>query len=103
MVTDEKKKEQEEQAKLNADKANAQHTHMIADQTTKTKLVKIRAITPIAPDGVNTVAPGGVVEVSEAAAKEFCDRVFKGNYSFGGERSNQTAERHMVRRAERVA
>lgn len=65
------------------------------------KKVKIRALQPIAVDGV-TLAVGVVTEVDEEVAVEFCDKKFKGQYSFSGERGINSAERHMLVRAERV-
>ena len=48
------------------------------------------------------LAEGDEAFVTESQAKEFCDRTFVGNYSFGGERINAEAVRNVVRRAERV-
>ncbi len=65
------------------------------------KKVKIRALQAISVNDL-TIAPGGIAEVEEEIAAEYCDRKFEGVYAFGGERSNGTSERHSIRRAERV-
>lgn len=67
--------------------------------------VKIKTLLPIAlgKKGDNVVGAGQIVEVTEDEAKEFADKTFSNVYSFGGERSDATAERHVIRRAERVA
>ncbi len=67
------------------------------------KLVKIKVLMPIALAADQMYSPGDVVEVTEAHAKEYADRVFKGHYDFGGERSDATATHHHFRRAQRVA
>lgn len=80
-------------------------TKMIAPEGPKTKMVKIRAKSPIRLDrGKDTVslAEGEVAEVTEAEAKEFCDKKFDAGFDFGGERSVQTSTRHTIVRAERV-
>lgn len=66
------------------------------------KKAKIKALRNLTI-GETTVAKGSIVEVDETLAKELCDKKFVGNYSFSGERSNEDAERHVVRNAERVA
>lgn len=65
------------------------------------KKVKIRALQAIWVNDL-TLAPGGIAEVDEEIAAEYCDRKFEGVYAFGGERSKGTSERHYITRAERV-
>ncbi len=74
-------------------------SNMVAAQAKKK--VKIRVLQPIVVDGA-TMAVGLVTEVDEEVAVEFCDRKFKGHYSFSGERGINSAERHIMVRAERV-
>lgn len=70
------------------------------------KLVRIEAVQMIAygdPKDPTFLAAGVQADVSEAVAAEFCDRRFSGGFSFGGERSEETATRHSTVRAKRVA
>lgn len=67
----------------------------------QTKMVKIRTLRPIRIG--DTVTPEGQeVHVTEDQAKEFCDRAFKGPYSFAGERLEDPAPRGIIKRAERI-
>jgi hypothetical protein len=70
-------------------------------------LVKIRALAPILVtkgSDKTLIQAGELADVPEDEAKEFCDRVFVGNYSEGGEHGEQWAEsrRQRLKRAERV-
>lgn len=70
--------------------------------TSKPKTVKIRALTAIAI-GKDVFEAGQEVEVTEEQAVEFCDRKFKGNYAFSGERDTRDATFRTIVRAERCA
>lgn len=81
-------------------------SQLVATPAGVPRLVKVRALQPIRPSGQqNIYAPGEIVEVTEEDAKEFCDRVFVGNYGMSGMFPEQQAEaiRHRIKRAERVA
>lgn len=85
-------------------------SQLVAPAPNVPRLVKIRALLPIMPSGQvkgqeQIVAPGTVLEVTEEDAKEFCDRIFVGNYGMSGMFPEQQAEltRHRIKRAERVA
>jgi hypothetical protein len=65
------------------------------------KKVKIRAVTAIDYLGVQ-LKPGQEAEVSEEVAAEYCDRTFKGMFSFSGERDSKQATRNNIVRAVRV-
>jgi len=82
-------------------------TEMVADQSKKTEMVaaskvKIKAVRTIELKDGRQVKKGEIVEVSEDEAKEFADKVFKGQYAFAGERFNDI-QRHNVVRAVRVS
>lgn len=91
-----------------AEATNDTTSQMVAKVPSTSKMVKIRALQPIAvkrgQDLVN-IGPGQIVDVTEDEAKEFVDRVFVGQFGQSGEMSDNVAEasRHKVRRAERVS
>ena len=64
--------------------------------------VKIKALQPIALKEDLILQPGEEAFVTETMANEFCRKI-EGQYSFGGERRNEEATRHVHQRAERVA
>jgi hypothetical protein len=81
--------------------AEPKRTKMVQDK--KVKIKTVTAIHFIDETGKEkTIGPGLTVDVSEEVAKEFCDRVFTGSYSFSGERDNAEDQRHSYKRAERV-
>lgn len=78
---------------------------MTAPAPSVPRLVKIRANTAIRLTGTNQMlSPGQTGEVSEEDAKEFCDKIFVGNFGISGMFPDGQAEavRHRLRRADRV-
>jgi len=101
--------------------AESPKTELVKDENGKTRLVstpsanmsavepskkvRIRAMHHIAwgkAGQEQSARPGTELEVDEEIAREFCDRKFEGNYAFGGERGNATAERFTIVRAVRL-
>lgn len=67
--------------------------------------VKIRTLRPIRigrGEDAKEIPEGVELEVDEHAAKEFCDKVFRGPYDWSGERSDATATVGKIVRAVRV-
>jgi hypothetical protein len=80
-----------------------QTTKMVSDPGSTLKMVKIKTLRDIRLDPVGTIVKAGnEVEVTEEQAKEFCDLEIEGNYAFAGERANEAADRHRIRRAQRL-
>lgn len=73
-----------------------------------TKMVKVRAIRdfrhgPGLERERKVAIPGQEVEVTEEEAKNLCDKTYEGSHAFYGERQQSEVQRHVIRRAERVA
>lgn len=84
------------------DPKKATTTEMVAP-VKASRMVKIKALRAIMIDqkAGTMLGEGQTADVPEEVAAEFCDRVFTGNYAFGGERMHDTP-RNQYRRAERV-
>lgn len=87
--------------------SNPSTTTMVASPKSTTQMVKIRAKSPIRLYDENKneiiVNPGEETEVTEAQAKEFCDKQIDIGYkNTFGERDKRDIQRTMVIRAERV-
>lgn len=67
----------------------------------RTPKVKIKAIRDIniseEPGEMKVLKPGEIGEVTQAQAVEFCDRKFRGNYPYSGERYEDTQPAAIVR------
>lgn len=81
-------------------KAEENKTKLVAPTSSKTKMVKIRAIRDIAV-GTDIHLAGSEVEVPEALAADLCTPI-EGSYAFSGDRDTRDAHKHMIRRAERM-
>lgn len=86
--------------------SSPEQTQMVSAPKTQTKMVKIRAKSPIRimKEGVeHVIQPGEVADVSDAEAKEFCDKKIDIGYkNTFGNRHPSDIKKEFVVRAERV-
>ncbi len=97
-------------------KDQGQQTELIAAPKAQVKMVRIKTLRPInIPKETqndkkekmivdNVIVEGTELEVTEAQAIEFCDRVYPAGHDFEGELTTASAERHKrtIKRAVRL-